>query len=48
MSAESSGFRMLLRPGAREAIATARMVWDLEAGIATVPLSRDFFAISFI
>jgi hypothetical protein len=45
---EDSGLRMILSPAAKEAIATARIVCDLEVGIATVPLSRDFFTISFI
>jgi hypothetical protein len=39
---------MRLWPSAKEAIATARIVCDLEPGITTVPFSRDFFTISFI
>lgn len=39
--------RIELWPAAKEAIATARMVCDLEAGITTVPLSLDFCVIIF-
>jgi hypothetical protein len=39
---------MVLWPSAKEAIATARMVCDLEAGITTSPLKRDLFTINFI
>jgi len=39
---------MRLWPLAKDAIATARMVCDLEPGIATIPFNRDFFTINFI
>ena len=48
MSLAISGFRIRLLPVAKEASATARIVWDFEAGIAAVPTNRDFFVISFI
>ena len=48
MSLEERGLRMALWPAANEAIATARMVWDLEAGIETLPFNRDLPAIRFI
>jgi len=38
---------MMLCPSANEAIATARMVWDLEAGIVTWPESLDFRAFMY-
>lgn len=38
----------MLSPSANEAIATARIVCDLDAGIVTVPFNRDFLVISFI
>jgi len=39
---------MRLIPSAREPIATARIVWDLDPGIATVPQSSDLWTWSFI
>lgn len=39
---------MVLWPLAKEAIATARMVCDFEAGITTSPANWDFFATNFI
>jgi hypothetical protein len=39
---------MVLWPSAKEAIAMARIVCDLEAGISTLPASLDFRTISFI
>lgn len=39
---------MELWPSAKEAIATARIVCDLEPGISTLPASLDFRTISFI
>jgi len=42
VSLEIRGQRIRLAPSARDAIATARMVCDLEAGIETVPERADF------
>jgi hypothetical protein len=43
-----SGLRMKLAPSASEAIATARIVCDLDAGMVTDPFSRDFLTINCI
>lgn len=47
-SSEIRGFLIMLCPSASEAIATARIVCDLDAGMATVPLNRDLLVCSFI
>ena len=39
---------MLLLPAASEAMATARMVWDFEAGMTTEPRKLDFCTVNFI
>ena len=39
---------MVLTPSASEAMATARIVCDFEAGIAAVPFNRDLLITSFI
>ncbi len=39
---------MVLLPSASEAMATARIVWDFEAGTATEPRNLDFCTVNFI
>jgi len=48
VSFDSRGWWMVLAPGARAAMAMARIVWDFEPGISTVPLSWDGLQINFI
>jgi hypothetical protein len=41
VSAEFSGFRSMLVPCAMDAMSKPLMVWDLDAGMDTEPLSDD-------
>ena len=47
-SADSSGFIISEIPFARDAINTALIVWDFDAGISTSPFSPDGSTKSFI
>ena len=48
MSLDIRGLAIVLLPPASDAMATARMVCDLEAGMATEPCNFDLCTVNFM